>query len=473
MIMNCVKDFIRFLCLLILFTGAESTVSQRADLPAQCFDHTIINDESRNVYASGNTQCDTMFISGPKWIRFVGQGGTQLSTTSTSFDRCGAQATGWYAGSMPDPLLTMHDVRVCFSWQNNSCHWTNTISVTNCGSFYVYRLSMPPVCPARYCTETPAIPTTATTTQMTTTTSTPFVAPQCYKHQIINDPSRSSNATGNNLLCDQSVFNYTTTWVRFVGEGGTQIPTSAVMSNRCSTNAGGWYSGLMPNDAYSTTNGTVCFSYGNNPCFGNVAVQVTNCGSFYVYGLIRPAGCNFRYCTDTPAASTTTTTEMTTTTSIPFVAPQCYEHQIINDSSRGVNFGNSPRTCDQSTFNSIPRWVRFVGAGGTQIPTTPPPVSRCGTDAPGWYSGSMPTDTYSSTNGSACFSWGGKTCNWQNNIQVTNCGSFFVYQLSKPNGCSLRYCTVDPSSTKMSNEPEGTITRIMSYFQRLFKRIIQ
>ena len=144
---------------------------------------------------------------------------------------------------------------------------------------------------------------------MTTITSTAFIAPQCYQHQVINDPSRSSNATGNNVSCDQSVFNYTTTWVRFVGEGGTQIPTSPVMGNRCGTHAGGWYSGIMPNDVYSTTNGTVCFSYSGNTCFGKGVMQVTNCGSFYVYGLTRPPGCSFRYCTETPAASTTATTE--------------------------------------------------------------------------------------------------------------------------------------------------------------------
>ena len=164
---------------------------------------------------------------------------------------------------------------------------------------------------------------------------------------------------------------------------------------------------------------------------------------------------------------------MTTTTSTPLIVPQCYQHQTINDSSRNVNFGNSPKACDQSTFSSTPTWVRFVGQGGTQIPTTSPPVSRCGTDAPGWYSGSMPTDTYSTTNGVVCFSWGGKPCNWQNNIQVTNCGSYYVYQLSRPSGCSLRYCTVDPSSTKILDEREDTITTISSYFQSLFKRLTQ
>ena len=147
----------------------------------------------------------------------------------------------------------------------------------------------------------------------------------------------------------------------------------------------------------------------------------------------------------------------TTTTSTPFIAPQCYEHQVINDSSRSVNFGATPKTCDQSTFSSTPRWVRFIGAGGTQIPTTPPPVSRCGTDAPGWYSGSMPTDTYSSTNGSVCYSWSVKTCNWQNNIQVTNCGSFFVYQLTKPPQCSLRYCTETPTVTPTVTTTESKI----------------
>jgi len=98
-------------------------------------------------------------------------------------------------------------------------------------------------------------------------------------------------------------------WVRFVGAGGTQIPTSAVGTGRCGTQATGWYSGEMPNALDAATNGTVCFEWQSKTCNWNTSVLVTNCGSYYVYRLNAPSVCNLRYCTDTPSNPTTTTTE--------------------------------------------------------------------------------------------------------------------------------------------------------------------
>jgi len=121
-----------------------------------------------------------------------------------------------------------------------------------------------------------------------------------------------STSTG----CDQSSFSSGPQWVRFVGEGGTQIPTSAVGSNRCGTQATGWYSGEMPNVLDTTTNGTVCFEWSSNTCNWNTKILVTNCGSYYVYRLSASPGCSMRYCTDTPSDPTTTTTITTTESNV-------------------------------------------------------------------------------------------------------------------------------------------------------------
>jgi hypothetical protein len=109
------------------------------------------------VNANGNDVCDTSFMSGSVWYRFLGESGTQIPTSPTSPTQCGTQVTGWYAGAMPAVSETITNGRVCFSFQNNNCQWSNTISVTNCRSFYIYQLILPPVCPARYCTHTPNI----------------------------------------------------------------------------------------------------------------------------------------------------------------------------------------------------------------------------------------------------------------------------------------------------------------------------
>ena len=134
-------------------------LSSTQTFPAQCSTYTPIDDGTRHVNAVGSNGCDTMFISGPAWVRFIGASGTQIPTTPTNPNQCGTQVTGWYSGSMPSVSQTI-DGSVCFSFDGNTCKWSNTISVTNCGSFYVYELKMPPVCSARYCTETSITSTT-------------------------------------------------------------------------------------------------------------------------------------------------------------------------------------------------------------------------------------------------------------------------------------------------------------------------
>jgi hypothetical protein len=71
---------------------------------------------------------------------------------------------------------------------------------------------------------------------------------------------------------------------------------------RCSTSAPGWYSGQMPSVMDTTINGTVCYTWSSNNCSYSNQIQVTNCGSYYVYNLPPPPiSSGLRYCTDTPA----------------------------------------------------------------------------------------------------------------------------------------------------------------------------
>ncbi|CAF4450355.1 unnamed protein product, partial [Adineta steineri] len=124
----------------------------------------------------------------------------------------------------------------------------------------------------------------------------------------INDPTRTVNVTTGSSTCDQSLFSSGTRWVRFVGVGGTQIPTSPVAMDRCNASATGWYSGQMPVGVDTTINGTVCFNFAPHNCYWNSSIAVTNCGSYYVYQLDAPPTCDLRYCTDMPGVLITDTT---------------------------------------------------------------------------------------------------------------------------------------------------------------------
>ena len=39
-----------------------------------------------------------------------------------------------------------------------------------------------------------------------------------------------------------------------------------------------------------------------------------------------------------------------------------------------------------------------------------------------------------------CFHWSSDCCHWYRYIRVRNCGAFYVYELSRPPTCNLRYC---------------------------------
>ena len=123
---------------------------------------------------------------------------------------------------------------------------------------------------------------------------------------------------------------------------------------------------------------------------------------------------------------------------------QCDTYTTINDPTRNVMQASTVNG-DIHYFSSGPLWVRFEGSGGTQIPTTAVPYYRCGTTASGWYSGAMPTVPDTSVNGTVCYTWLDNTCAYSNEIQVTNCGSYYVYYLSAPPTSNLRYCTETPA----------------------------
>jgi hypothetical protein len=132
----------------------------------------------------------------------------------------------------------------------------------------------------------------ATTT--TTTTTAANLPSQCSAYTFINDVTRLATAPGGSAN-DQTYFSGTYTWYRFYGSGGTQIVTSAPVYSSCGGYYPGWYTGAMPTYG-NTVTGTVCY-VNANICFTWNMILVTNCGSYYVYGLIDP-GVNYgRYCT--------------------------------------------------------------------------------------------------------------------------------------------------------------------------------
>ena len=117
----------------------------------------------------------------------------------------------------------------------------------------------------------------------------------------------------------------------------------------------------------------------------------------------------------------------------------CSSYTELHQPDRNIGHVNPDGSgiCD----NAITiQWYRFVGAAGTSLPETCPPTNRCKAHAPGWLEVGHPTVADGEVTRKVCYTWNGNCCNWSNNIQVVNCGDFYVYKLVPPSACQLRYC---------------------------------
>ena len=89
--------------------------------------------------------------------------------------------------------------------------------------------------------------------------------------------------------------------------------------------------------------------------------------------------------------------------------------------------------CDRYTLQ--PGWYRFLGAAGTEMPTSCVGKNRCG-----WLSGQHPSVADGIVYVKVCFHWHSSCCQWSAYIRVRNCSGFYVYELVPVRYCSSRFC---------------------------------
>ena len=122
------------------------------------------------------------------------------------------------------------------------------------------------------------------------------VLTECSHHSYLEDSVRGMgfyNGYYGYYQCD----NYLPFgWYRFRGAAGTEMPTSCVGKNRCSSHAPGWLNGSHPSVADGAVHATVCFHWSSGCCAWSTSIRVRNCGGFYVYELGPPPACWLRYC---------------------------------------------------------------------------------------------------------------------------------------------------------------------------------
>ena len=117
---------------------------------------------------------------------------------------------------------------------------------------------------------------------------------------------------------------------------------------------------------------------------------------------------------------------------------ECTDYMTLSDPTRAQSFVSKYGTdqCDRE----LSGWYRISGKAGDRMPDSCTLSSRCGTAATGWFKGAHPTVADGVVQRKACFSWQGACCRWSTNINVRNCGGFYVYKFGVPPLCQARYC---------------------------------
>ncbi len=120
---------------------------------------------------------------------------------------------------------------------------------------------------------------------------------------------------------------------------------------------------------------------------------------------------------------------------------ECFKYKWLTESSRNKYYSSGGSECD----SSLSGWYRFGGAAGIKIATTCVPEGSCGTHATGWMNGAHPTVAEAKVTRKVCYNYFSNCCQWSNNIEVVNCGEYYVYKLggNPVHPCNLRYCGSD------------------------------
>ena len=129
-------------------------------ISAECLEYEILDDATRNFEYGDGIYCDDSIDSdtspdwkGPGWYRMMSPAGTKMLEVTIPDYKCGTHATGWLNGTHPDLLGETVDRTVCFNWASNSCTWSSSVKVKNCGGYFLYYLPKAPNCQLRYCAE--------------------------------------------------------------------------------------------------------------------------------------------------------------------------------------------------------------------------------------------------------------------------------------------------------------------------------
>ena len=152
----------------------------------------------------------------------------------------------------------------------------------------------------------------------------------------------------------------------------------------------------------------------------------------------------------------------------------CDDYFVLNDPTRNSEYLVSDYQCDQidpSYGQQSPgwqgaAWYRMAEPAGTTIPEEPVDSSHCNTFVTGWLNGHHPATAGETINGKVCFNYEGNTCDYETQIQIKHCTSYYLYYLVEAPNDFSRYCST--STTLIGNVKTNRI-EIILYLLRWHK----
>jgi len=91
---------------------------------------------------------------GPGWYRVVAPAGTKILSGDPGYQHCNTDDPGYiYSGRYPTTPGQSTTLTVCYNAGYGGSYHRDTITVTLCNGFYVYKLTNPKNTDDRYCTE--------------------------------------------------------------------------------------------------------------------------------------------------------------------------------------------------------------------------------------------------------------------------------------------------------------------------------
>jgi len=250
--------------------------------------------QARGISDPGGQTCDSWlgYSQSPVWYRV--EEGWDIATKSTgeAGGLCGSSINGWYAGTIPARYAT-ETGPMCWAYWGSTCYYssssyqlTQSVQVTNCGSYFVWYLhTLSNICYSSWCVE----PTPEWYFYVAPAQIGEDLPEQCTTYTDLASSGRKISDPGGQA-CDYNSYSASPVWYRI--EDGYDIATKSTgeHGNHCGSAINGWYAGTVP-APYETETGPMCWSYWGSTCYNvpnyclTQSVQVTNCGSYLVWRL--------------------------------------------------------------------------------------------------------------------------------------------------------------------------------------------